>query len=197
MKIEARSQLLYLRVKFCEIALACQPLWHPLGFVSCVIRRKEGEYTTRLHLWPKYERRTKSPHWPIHNHVYDLASCVLSGRVRDTQYRLKDGSDYAIYSVRYSGENSVLGFTNRRTSIEKVIDEVHEPGEEYSVSLGSFHQTKVPIGESAITIVVLSNFVSDNPLVLGAVGEQKYQYDRAEFDKSAFWAIVDEVIHPL
>ena len=194
MKIDAFSQLSYLRDNISEVALTCQPLWHPLGFVSCVIRKEEGRFTTRLHLWPKHERRTKNPDWPIHNHVYDLTSYILCGRVRDIQYRLRDGRDYAIYSVQYSGNNSTVSFANGRTSIEKVTDEIHEAGDQYAVSIGSFHQTKVPMDESAISIVVLSNFANENPLVLGHTTESSHHYDRAEFDKVAFWTTISKVI---
>ena len=194
MTIDIDSQLQYLRKNFSKVALTCQPLWHPLGFVSCVIRKEKRKFTTRIHYWPKHERRTKNPDWPIHSHVYHLTSRILKGRVRDIQYRLRDGSDYAIYSVQYSGEDSVINFTNRQTSVEKTIDKIHELGEEYSVSIGSFHQTQVPMGESVISLVVLSSFVDSNPLVLGTLEEQSYRYDRAEFDKSTFWTRIREVI---
>ncbi len=194
MKSEAISQLSYLRDNISELALTCQPRWHPLGFVSCVIREQEKEFTTRLHYWPKFERRTKNPEWPIHSHAYDLSSYILEGRVRDMQYRLRSGADYTVYTVSYAGDNSVISASNQRVSVEKVIDEVRQAGEEYSVSIGSFHQTEVFLDETAISLVVLSNFCDVNPVVLGSAGKESYPYDRVEFDKIAFWDRIDGVI---
>ena len=194
MMIKASSQLPYLRENISELTSTCQPLWHPLGFVSCVIRSEKNSFITRIHYWPKFERRTKNPDWPIHTHVYDLSSQILDGRVRDIQYRLKDGADYAIYSVCYSGENSALNFTNEHTSIEKVIDAVHEAGEEYTVAIGSFHQTRVPFDESAVSLVVLSNFVNFTPLVLGTLREKFFPYSRVKFDKLTFWNRIGDII---
>ena len=196
MKTNTYSQLTYLRENFAEIALACQPLWHPLGFVSCVVRREGEEFTTRIHYWPKSDRRTKSPDWPIHNHAYELSSRILYGRVHDMQYSLKEGTDHALYSVSYSGEDSTIKCTSKKTSIEKVIDRIHETGMDYSISRGSFHQTHVPKDESAVTLVVLSDFGGNKPLVLGAIEGNCYRYDRDFFDKSAFWSRMRDVIRP-
>ncbi|MYB76784.1 MAG: hypothetical protein F4X83_06765 [Chloroflexi bacterium] len=190
MKINARSQLPYLRDNISEIASTCQPLWHPLGFVSCVIRREEDEFTTRVHYWPRGNRRTKEPNWPIHNHAYELSSHILAGCVRDIQYRLVRGNDYAIYSVSYAGENSTITLTNRRTSLEKLIDQFHLAGEDYSVSVDTFHETDVPMQEQAISLVVQSNFRDTEPLVLGTGEGGQHSYDRIEFDRVAFWSQV-------
>lgn len=194
MKTDPRSQLLYLRENISKLAVSTQPLWHPLGFVSCVIRNDERKYTTRVHLWPKNERRTKNPDWPIHTHAYDLSSLVLNGRIRDIQYRQKTGSNYVVYSVSYVGQDSSITRTDQHSSIETLVDKFRETGEEYSVLKGSFHQSSVLIDEMAVTLVVLSNFDNTDPLVLGAVGHKIYPYDRAQFDKLMFWSQVREVI---
>jgi hypothetical protein len=193
MKIDVRSQLPYLRENFSALNSRAQPLWHPLGFVSCIIRDEE-KYTTRVHYWPKNERRHKNPNWPIHTHAYVLDSLVLEGRVRDIQYRQGEGSEYTIYSVSYSDQNSTIDRTDQHISIEYLVDDVRESGEEYSVPIGTFHQTLVPTNESAITLVVISRFGSVNPLVLGAAENESYPYDRVEYDKLVFWNRVRRAI---
>ena len=195
MKIEASSHLSYLRENISQIAKSCQPLWHPLGFVSCIIGKEKNGSITRIHYWPKCERRAKTPNWPIHTHIYDLSSLILEGRLRDIQYRLIPGCDYAIYSVSYSGEDSVINLTGGRTSIKIETDEVRQKGEEYTVPIDFFHQTIVPFDESAITLVVLSNFEDSKPLVLGGYGEKSYPYERVEFNKVEFWSRIKETIH--
>ena len=194
MKINAKSQLSYLRENLNVIAATCQPLWHPLGFVSCIIRDESEEYIARVHYWPKSRRRPKKPNWPIHTHTYHLSSYIVDGRVRDIQYYLKEGVEYAVYSVSYSGDNSEVLPTDKFVSIEKVVDTYREKGEEYSVPVSNFHQTKVPLYESAVTLVVLSDFTSAKPFVLGNPGEKSYSYERAEFDKKAFWSKIGKVI---
>lgn len=192
MKISASSQLAFLRENLLSFAETCTPLWHPLGFVSCEILNDPGNIIVRVHYWPKGERRTKNPDWPIHTHVYDLSSLVLMGRVRDQQFREKQGSEYAVFSVSYSGENSAISWTGRNVAAELLVDEYHAAGEEYTVSVGTFHQTHVPQEETAATLVVQSNFQHSDPLVLGQASDQKYPYDRLPFDREQFWTSVSK-----
>lgn len=188
--IDAKSQLKFLEDNFLELASTCKPLWHPLGFVSCIIR-KEKYFTSRIHYWPKMERRTKVPNWPIHTHVYDLSSYILAGRVRDIQYRKKDGTDYVIYSVSYKGEDSEIKSTSTYTSIRKISDRIRSIGDEYAIPLGVFHETQVPLDEFAITLVALSNFADSAPLVLGEKEIGIHSYDREEFDRLEFWRRIE------
>ena len=189
--IKAQSQLPYLRENIPRLAEQCQPLWHPLGFISCVIREEPKRLLVRVHYWPKAERRTKSPDWPIHTHIYDLSSLVLMGNVQDMQYRAEDnGSEYSIYSVSYHGENSAIAPSKREISVIPVVDRMHGVGEEYSVPAGVFHQTFVPMEDSAMTLVALSNFQETDPLVLGKSGDKSFPYDRLPFDKNVFWDYV-------
>ena len=194
MKIEAKSQLEFLRENIREISVMRQPLWHPLGFVSCVVRDESEKYIARIHYWPKSERRPKKPNWPIHTHTYHLSSYIVDGRVRDIQYCLNEGTEYAVYSVSYLEDNSEIFPTNQFNSARKIVDVVREKGEEYSVPIGLFHQTKVPLNESSITLVVLSNFTNSEPSVLGKPGGKSYSYERTFFDKTAFWNRIGNVI---
>ena len=193
MKTELSAQIEYLHKNFSVLAQTCQPLWHPLGFVSCEVRKKGG-YMVRLHYWPKCERRGKNPNWPIHTHVYNLVSRVLGGRVRNIQYRETKGEEFKVYLVEYFGDQSAIGLTDERTSIEKVKDEIIDAGKEYSVEVGTFHETVVDFGEAAWTLVVLSDVVAIEPKVLGVSGGRCYRYDRVEFDKLLFWTEMKNVL---
>ena len=194
MKTRASVRVSHLRAHFSEISSTCHPLWHPLGFVSCIIPSEDSSYTTRIHYWPKWERRYKEPNWPIHNHVYDVSSHILEGRVRDVQYQVEDGNDYAAYSVSYSGEDSQIILTSQRIGIRKLVDEVRQTGEEYSIPEGTFHQTVVPVGESAITLVVLSNFSGASPLVLGTSERESYRYVRDKYSSELFWKRIRAIV---
>lgn len=194
MKVSASSQIDYLRENLSKLASVHEPLWHPLGFVSCVIRDEPGRSVVRVHCWPKDERRPKRPDWPIHTHVYDLSSLVLAGRVRDLQYGTKSGDEYAIYSVSYEKDGSAISSTGRDTSLILQADHYHSTGEEYFVPAGSFHQTYVPQDESAITLVAQSNFQRTTPLVLGFYGSRAEPYNREGFDKTFFWKQVEQAV---
>lgn len=119
---------------------------------------------------------------------------MLWGRVRDIQYREISGSDYAVYSVSYSGVNSKIDLTDRTVSVEPEIDRYHQAGDEYAVPAGSFHQTFLERKESALTLVAICNFKSAKPLVLGEAAGQSFPYDRIEFDRTHFWSVVEHAV---
>lgn len=190
MRINARDFCDWVAENIEEFSQKCVPLWHPLGFVSTVIAKVNGSHTLRLHYWPKNERRTKNPDWPIHTHSYSLSSLVLAGKVEDFQYELEAGLQYSVYEVRYFGGDSEIVRTNRTVSVAKAARNIHSPGTQYRVERGVFHQSRVPYGESAVTLVALSDTSSDPPLVLGKTGDSRYPYDRTCFDPDTFWTAV-------
>lgn len=190
MKIEAADQVAYLAEQIERLSQECQPLWHPLGFASCVIKEIKGHHTIRVHYWPPNQRRTKNPDWPIHTHSYHLSSFVLKGSVRDIQYEVTDGDDHYVYEVRYHQGNSEIIKTDKIASISESINTTQTARCQYHVSRGVFHQSRVDFSESAVTLVALSEFGNDPPLVLGAPGDYRYPYDRTSFDKVAFWSEV-------
>ena len=172
------------------LAVSIQPLWHPLGFVSCVIKENPGELTLRVHYWPPNDRRTKNPDWPVHTHSYALSSLVLLGNIEDIQYDIIDGEKYSIYKVSYFNGDSEISNTNRKTSILKYTSEMRTEGQQYRVERGVFHQSSVKLSESAVTFVALSESSSEAPLVLGDNGDNRYPYDRMPFNQEVFWSAV-------
>ena len=172
------------------------PLWHPLGFVSCVIEDIPSNNTIRLHYWPKGMRRVKNPDWPIHTHSYTLNSLILRGKVRNLQYRTVSGVGKWIYLVNYFEGGSEIIRTEDETQVIIESDEVRYCGEQYQVPRGTFHQTHVPINEIAVTIVVLSDYSEEHPKVLGDYKlSKKYPYDRIPFDQIHFWNEVREALN--
>ena len=177
-----------------RLAVKITPLWHPLGFVSCVID-ESPLYTTRVHYWPPGERRVKNPDWPIHTHSYGLKSLVLSGSVRDLQYRVEPGNQWSIYSVNYYEGGSEIIRTPRGVNVALAINEIRAAGEQYEVQRGVFHQTQVSNDQAAVTIVLLSDHGTEAPMVLGSEQAEKYPYDRIEYDPALFWTAVRKAIN--
>jgi hypothetical protein len=194
MSIDLYSCLATIAARLPELSSSITPLWHPLGFVSCIVEPRALDHLVRLHYWPKKDRRPKSPDWPIHTHKFDLSSLVLLGQVRDIQYRPAEGDRFGVYAVRYQGDDSTIVPTHKETSIETVVDAVRSAGESYSVPIGTFHQTVVSIDAEALTLVVCTNFSEADPLVLGSSEAGVYSYHRAEFDRAFFWARVSAAV---
>ncbi len=193
MKTKASSYLSFLSDNIEELRASSTPLWHPLGFVSCIIKQ-DKDHTIRVHLWPESERRVKNPDWPIHTHAYYLSSYVLEGSIRDVRYETIENGDYVAYAVRYFKGGSEISQTKGRVGVKAVIDESRAEGESYEVAINVFHQSSVPVDRSAITLVALSNFSDSPPLVLGSLAADKYPYDRTPYDKNVFWQRVSDAI---
>ncbi|MEX0810278.1 MAG: hypothetical protein WD044_16250 [Dongiaceae bacterium] len=172
-----------------------QPLWHPLGFVSCFLKN-ESSHRIRLHYWPRNDRRPKSPDWPIHTHTFRLESLILYGQVVDRQYELVSGDDYTLYQVEYMGENSKVSETTVRCGVKLRQELIRNEGETYIVDSGSFHETFVGAGDEALTIVECTEFLSDAPYVVGKRGSQVIGYRREEYDRTKFWNRVTEILKP-
>lgn len=190
MKTNALDHINFLLQNIDTLAASIQPLWHPLGFVSCVIRDNTGKLTLRVHYWPPNERRTKNPDWPVHTHSYALSSLVLHGNIEDIQCEIIDGEEFSIYKVSYLNGDSEIIRTDRRTRISKCTSKMRIAGEQYRVERGVFHQSVVKLSESAVTFVALSESSCEAPLVLGGDGDDTYPYDRTPFNQEAFWSAV-------
>ena len=194
MKINARDNIELLLENIEFFAETIQPLWHPLGFVSCLIKGDSGVSSFRLHYWPANERRTKNPDWPVHTHTYALSSFILSGKIEDIQYKTIEGDDYSIYEVAYLNGNSEISNTGKKISISQKISATRTKGDQYRVERGVFHQSFVDISESAVTFVALSELSNGAPLVLGHDGDHRYPYDRTPFDRELFWSVIRKSI---
>ena len=194
MRINAVDHLDFLLENIDTFATSIQPLWHPLGFVSCVIKVIPSELTLRVHYWPPNDRRTKNPDWPVHTHSYALSSLVISGKIEDTQYKTTDGEQHSIYKVSYLNENSEIRCTGKKTNAFKCTSDIRTEGEQYRVERGVFHESSVKSTESAVTFVAISEPSSEAPLVLGEDGGQSYPYDRTPFDREEFWSAVRDAI---
>lgn len=190
MKTNALDHINFLLDNIDTLAVNIQPLWHPLGFVSCVIRDKPGKPTLRVHYWPPNERRTKNPDWPVHTHSYALSSLVLHGNIEDIQCEIIDGEEHSIYEVSYFNGDSEITRTDGKASILNFNSEMRIEGEQYRVERGVFHQSVVKYSESAVTFVALSESSCEAPLVLGGNGDHRYPYDRMPFNQEAFWSAV-------
>lgn len=194
MKTEMSDVLGFLCSSFESLSSRLTPLWHPLGFASCIIDQVPSSHVARVHYWPAGERRVKNPDWPIHTHTYALRSLVLEGEVRDLQYSVRPGDQWCVYSVNYYDGGSEIVRTSEEVDATTVIDKVRPTGSQYEVRRGIYHQTLVPHEDAAITLVLLTDHGSEAPKVLGSKSALTYPYDRISFDRSRFWGAVGEAV---
>jgi hypothetical protein len=194
MKTDPISYLGFLEENLASLSSECQPLWHPLGFSSCVIKSDIPGQVLRVHFWPPGERRTKNPDWPIHTHSYKLSSLVLQGTIHDIQYKRYEGDDFVVYEVTYDNGNSKISQSGRHISISESTNLIQEAGCQYTVLREVFHQSRVSFDSSAVTLVSLSDMTADTPLVLGINGDDSYPYERKLFPKDRFWDAVKTAI---
>jgi hypothetical protein len=194
MKTDAITYLDFLEENLTSLSSDCQPLWHPLGFSSCIIKSDVPDQVLRVHFWPQGERRTKNPDWPIHTHCYKLSSLILQGKICDIQYTQHEGDDFVVYEVTYDNGNSKITNSGRRISISESTNLIRETGCQYTVPREVFHQSQVSFDSSAVTLVSLCNMTDDKPLVLGINGDDSYPYERKPFSKDYFWNAVKTAI---
>jgi hypothetical protein len=134
-----------------------QPLWHPLGFAHMRLAEESGR-VLRLHVWSKAFAEPMDPLWPVHDHVFTLASLVVSGSIRDLRYdvRMSDCGDKQLYEVIYGDTGSIRRRTEKRVSCVLRSDSVHSAGTAYKVEAGNFHSSELASGKAAVTLVVTS-----------------------------------------
>lgn len=197
MRISASEYFSFLVDNLEELSKTKQPLWHPLGFTSCLIDEVKNVREIRINYWPLQERRTKNPDWPIHTHRYHLSSMILAGSVQDIQYDTEGGNTDHIYEVRYSGKDSEIKKTNSGISLKENTCISRKTGEVYEVAKGVFHQSYVGMEETAITLVALSDFSDVNPLVVGQEANEFYPYERKPFSANNFWSKVSHAVNSI
>lgn len=199
MRTKAIGALKKIQNEIGVLSVEVLPLWHPLGFVSCVVF-KENNIVTRLHYWPKDERKPKKPNWPIHTHIFKLSSLILSGSLRDVQYHRFPGNDYAAYQVQYMGEDSILVEKGEKCRIGIVRDSILYPHGFYYIEEGVFHESKVDLHQETLTLAQCFEYSSDEPIVLAPVTEcagsdvSSLQYIRQPYNSGLFWERVGSLI---
>lgn len=172
-----------------------EPLWHPLGFVSCILKEEKDEII-KLHYWPKGERKTKVPNWPIHNHAYDIESTILYGEIKNIFYTISESGPYKVYEVIYDKKNSylkekILGKVN----LNKKSELISKKGDSYTIKKHNFHESIIPLNQETLTLVRKTNFTKTAPRVISSKYEKKSPeyYHRSEFNKDLFFRKVNEL----
>jgi hypothetical protein len=151
--------------------------WHPLGF-AIVKLFETGSYKYRLHFWPKNERKPKEPDWQIHNHIFDLESLVICGKIGSKEFIVQEDTEcntsHLEYEVIYHKQGSSIVTTDRLLKVSLDNEKWTSVGASYQVECGVFHQTYVKMDEFAASLVRTSNEkIQSSPIVVGDSGANR------------------------
>lgn len=155
--------------------------WHPLGFVHSKLSYIPNIGDLRLHIWLEGDRKTQLPHMPIHDHIFNVNSFILTGNVKNHIYDLgnENGHLYRTYKAQYNNKGSLLMPTEELSTCSLKSSTKHSKGDFYIVEKGTFHETTVDDGEFAATLVVVTEKdETKQPKILGPVNSDKYFYSR-------------------
>lgn len=172
--------------------------WHPLGFVHVKLGEVPGYGTLRWHIWPKGIRRTQTPNWPIHNHIFTVNSFVLCGTVTNTTFNVRDDNltpTNCLYQVKYSDGGSILSPTEDKVTCAINHFSTFEAGSFYVVSKDQYHTSSVPITHLTSTVVLATDIdLSIKPLVVGRLDKpQEFRYARSILTTSELISITSVV----
>jgi hypothetical protein len=169
-------------------------MWHPLGFIH--VKFVDARFANwRLHLWP-LRGNPQKPFFEMHNHIFDLSSLVIAGKLENTTYAIDGDSQatHSIYEVRYTASGSTLARTQCPVRCRLDSRATKKAGQTYGIKRGTFHSTRRLGGNAAISFVTMSNTVSTPPLVLGQLrGDQRYEYVRRPVTKKELATVLDEI----
>jgi len=165
---------------------------HPNGFIQLSLSpntdwRSKG---LRLHIWTDRITPQKELRSQIHDHIFDIESHILCGKLINTLYNVKQ-NDLGEYVLIDAGIEN-LKSTNKRVSCNvKEIKTINE-GEKYSINGYEFHTSSAP---DPLTVTVMSKINIDNSRLPNVLFPANYSPKELEItrsiDQKFAWKIID------
>lgn len=171
---------------------------HPLGF-TCLPVIREGRYGVCVHVWVPGQPKARPTTSPVHCHSWDLASFVLSGRLRNDLPNVvgaRPGApgSWRVLEVRSRGDTDDIIPTPRLVHCESGQSAQFARDDVYTVPAGTFHDSVADPAEPTVT-VVLANTVSDGAdLSLGSPGTLAHRIRRIRSSQTETAALARAVI---
>jgi hypothetical protein len=153
--------------------------WHPLGFVHVSLGNFENK-NLRLHIWREDGKKSPLLTSSIHNHIRDLTSFVLLGKIRNNYincYPEAENPSHRVYQVIYDGRVNLLKPTSTLIAYEKVESAVFMSPEQYIIKSGEFHYTEL-LSQIAVTVVVAEKTTDSPPQTLGPIEKNSFRMSR-------------------
>ncbi|GHC34809.1 hypothetical protein [Streptomyces cinnamoneus] len=148
---------------------------HPLGFL-CLPVHREDDRGVCVHVFGSGTPGRAAAGLTtsaVHAHSWDLASCVLYGRVGNLRVEVHDRPEdptHRVYAV-HSDASAVdeIRPTPRLVRCTPGPEETSSGGEIYTLPAGQFHATVVPPGTAAATLLFGRTLPGRRDLSLGPV----------------------------
>ncbi|AKT39363.1 hypothetical protein [Chondromyces crocatus] len=140
----------------------------PLGFLSLRMFVAEGsqhhlQELIRIHVWEEGHRSpVENLDTTLHSHELSCRSFILHGEISNELYRVTPTDDVhapqALYRTECDrDERPVFRNTQRRVTVEPVLDLSYASGSTYEVPLGLFHRNRVPAEAYTATLFYFGN----------------------------------------
>jgi hypothetical protein len=151
--------------------------WQPMGFQIYDLGIYPELGFLRLHVWPEKLRRASQKRDIIHSHPRHIASTVLTGVYRDYIFDVRPREDsesneqagaYMIYGKTINADQTEA-LVSQGGAVEAIIaeDRVIPAGSQHFIPPDVFHQTRVPLTDSCVTLAFNSfRTRADGPYVL-------------------------------
>jgi hypothetical protein len=164
--------------------------WHPLGFLHLKLASEQ-----RLHIWPEDGGHPQKPLFPIHDHIFNLESTVLTGCVTNTVYSVVKSCDapFQLWEVRYQEKLSVLSPTGCRVGVSPADVKTICAGQTYRVPVGQFHSTNASQGTLTATFA-LTTGRSGIPRVVGNLSQDELKYHRQHCEPTLAKRLLQRVL---
>ncbi|MCP8463223.1 hypothetical protein NK553_04600 [Pseudomonas sp. ZM23] len=132
-----------------------QPVWHPLGFIHVRLATLSSHETIRLHLWPADQKHVAEQFDKVHDHLFNVASRVVSGEVTNIRYCFTpdDDGDWREVRVRYGEKQSELQETGLTGRLDALGSTQYCAPATYDVPRYELHETVLSGVSSALTVV--------------------------------------------
>jgi hypothetical protein len=151
--------------------------WQPMGFQIYDLGIYPELGFLRLHAWPENSRRATQKTDIIHNHSRHIASTVLSGTYRDSLFDVRQLGDqkdepqtdrYTVYGKAINPDQTEA-LLSENIVVEASVKEDRKitTGNQHFIEPDIFHQTRIPLAESCVTLVFNSfRTRADGPYML-------------------------------
>ncbi len=161
------------------------PTLHPYGFIIFKFPNEYLNHQLRCHVWLSNYRNRQMPDWPPHSHNSPLHSFVMKGSVSNFVWEFlpSPSGKKEIYEVVYIRNKSFITKTGRRGEIRESSNICVPELVNYTIPRNVIHATEVPVGNCAVTLVLLSNKIKGTSKVVGEYdAARRYEFDRLNLE---------------
>lgn len=181
------------------------PRFHPNGFIQLNLN-KDG--STRFHVWPEpgCDLKKQESDNTIHDHIFDMESRVLHGKLTNVAYEFNqisgihnpslDDIMFEVYSATYPTpkEDSMLHKTGEIGMLDQIDRVTMISGSEYLFRAFQFHDS-IPHGLTATVMHKTRIHEGSNPRVLCRYGTiPDVAFSRFSQSEEVMWAQIRKVM---